>query len=83
VATVIQLVGSVLILTAFIAAQLRRLTPTSTVYIVMNVVGSGVLAVNATMEEQWGFLLLEAVWFVVSVWALVQKGLGREPSGAH
>jgi hypothetical protein len=81
-ATVVQLIGSLLILAAFIAAQAGRLEPASTPYIVLNVLGSGVLAVNATTEAQWGFLLLEAVWFSVSLWALVQKWTGREAPSA-
>ena len=82
-ATIVQLTGSLLILAAFIAVQIRRLDPGSTVYIVLNVLGSGILGVNATTEEQWGFLLLEGVWFLVSLWSLVQKALGRSPSSAH
>jgi hypothetical protein len=81
VSTAIQVAGSLLILAAFVGAQMRRLTPTSTAYLVMNVVGSGVLAVNAVTEEQWGFLLLEVVWFAVSGWALLQKAWGiRDPA---
>jgi hypothetical protein len=82
-ATIVQLTGSLLILAAFIAAQVRRLDPGSTAYIVLNVIGSGILAVNAVTESQWGFLLLEGVWFFVSSWALLQKARGHTPSGSH
>ena len=39
-------------------------------YLLLNLLGSAVLAVDAWIEEQWGFLLLEAVWAVVSAVSL-------------
>jgi hypothetical protein len=46
-------------------------------------VGSVVLTVLALHEEQWGFVLLESVWAVVSAWSLVQVLRGRPPTIAH
>jgi len=40
---------------------------------VLNLVGSIVLAVLAAAESQYGFLMLEAVWAVVSAWSLRQE----------
>ncbi len=62
----VQLVGSALILVAFIAAQRERLSPASRGYLSLNAVGSLALAVSALVEAQWGFLVLEAVWCGVS-----------------
>ena len=70
---IIQIAGSLLVLAAFVAAQLRRLKTDSWLYLVLNVVGSAVLAVLALLGQQWGFLLLEGVWAVVSAAGLVQK----------
>ena len=66
----IQIAGSVLILTAFIAAQRGALTPESRTYLTLNLAGSAVLAVLAAIEHQLGFLLLETVWAVVSLQSL-------------
>jgi hypothetical protein len=66
----IQIIGALLILTAFAAVQFDRMHPDSRVYLALNLVGSIVLAVLAWVESQWGFLLLEGVWAIVSAWGL-------------
>lgn len=67
---VIQVVGALLILTAFTAVQLDRMRPDSRVYLFLNLVGSVILAVLALIGSQWGFVLLEGVWAIVSAWGL-------------
>ncbi|HYP45640.1 MAG TPA: hypothetical protein VEQ66_10665 [Propionibacteriaceae bacterium] len=69
----VQIGGSLLILVPFVLAQLGRLTPASVVYLVLNLVGSTVLAVDAALERQWGFLLLEGVWAIVSAVSLLRR----------
>ena len=66
----VQIVGALLILVAFAAAQFGAMDPHSRVYLVLNFVGSLILAVLAWHERQWGFLLLETVWAIVSLWGL-------------
>jgi hypothetical protein len=36
--------------------------------------------VLAAMDSDWGFLLLEGVWAIVSAWALLELARGREPA---
>ncbi len=74
----IQIVGALLILAAFAAVQFDRMRPDSRVYLVLNLVGSLILAVLALHESQWGFLLLEGVWAIVSAWGLA-LALRAEP----
>jgi hypothetical protein len=69
----LQLLGAILVLAGFTLAQLRRLDPQSLPYLVLNAVGAGILAVLAFSGEQWGFLLLEGVWTIVSVAGLVAR----------
>ena len=76
---VIQIVGAVLILIGFIAAQRGAMSPQSVAYLVLNLIGSTILAVLAAMDSDWGFLLLETVWAIVSAGALIELARGREP----
>jgi hypothetical protein len=79
----IQIVGALLILAGFVLAQLRLLDPQSLWYLVLNLVGSAVLTVDAWREAQMGFFLLELVWAVVSALGLVQLARGKRPPPAH
>ena len=67
----VQIVGAILILVAFAGAQFGRLEQRSIAYLVLNLIGSLILAVLAAIESQLGFLLLEGVWSLVSLWSLV------------
>lgn len=69
----IQIAGAVAILVAYALGQLRVVDVRSYVYLVLNLVGAGVLAVIAYVEALWGFLLLEAVWAAVSAWGLAAR----------
>jgi hypothetical protein len=63
----------VLVLVAFALSQRNIVSTSSGTYLVLNVVGSALLAVLALHERQWGFLLLNAVWAVVSGTSLARK----------
>jgi hypothetical protein len=76
----VQIAGSLLILTAFAAAQAGRMPIDSLLYLGLNFVGSAILAVLAWIDQQWGFLLLEGVWALVSCYSLVQLARGRAPT---
>jgi hypothetical protein len=73
----VQLGGAVLILIAYVANQLNVLRPTAVSYLVLNMIGSAVLAADAWWGRQWGFLLLEGVWALVSLGGLIAALSGR------
>lgn len=75
----IQIVGALLILVAFGAVQFQRMRPDSRLYLALNLAGSAILAVLAVAAAQWGFVLLESVWAIVSAWGLVS--IYSSPSG--
>ncbi len=64
---VIQIVGSIAVLSGFALAQWGILNQKSTVYLLINAIGSGLLAADAIIELQWGFLLLEGSWSIISI----------------
>jgi hypothetical protein len=68
---IVQVAGSLLILSAFIAAQRGRLSTGSPSYLILNLVGGSVLAVLAALEAQYGFLLLESCWALVAAHSLI------------
>ncbi len=67
---VISVLGALAILLAFAANQFRLLGPADLSYAVLNFAGALVLGVIAVIEVQWGFILLEGVWALVSLWGI-------------
>lgn len=70
---IVQIAGALLILAAFAAAQFGKLDVESKLYLWLNLAGSVILAVLAVREHQWGFVLLETVWAIVSAYGLLRS----------
>jgi hypothetical protein len=79
ISTPVQIAGSLLILVPFVLVQLKRTRPEALSYIWLNLVGSTALAFDAWHGHQWGFLLLEGTWAVVSFASLMR----RDTSPSH
>jgi hypothetical protein len=73
----VQIVGSLLILAAFVASLIGWLRQSSYLYLVLNAVGSAVLTATAVISREPGFILLEGVWAVASVISIVRRASGE------
>ena len=74
---IVQVLGALLILVAFVLSQWRMIDTTSLRYLVPNLVGGAVLAVDAWLGREWGFLLLEGAWAVVAAVGVGARIRGR------
>ena len=69
----VAVLGSLLVLVAYVASQFGWLSVKGLSFAFANIAGSGILAVVAALEAQWGFLLLEGAWASVSLVAVVRQ----------
>ncbi len=79
---IVQIVGAVLVLAGFLGVQFGLLDERSYAYLLPNVLGSAALAVTAVVTRDWGFVLLEGVWCLVSLCGIASRlARGRAPVG--
>jgi hypothetical protein len=70
---IISLVGAFLILIAFMGNQFGWMNAQSMGYQVLNLVGALLLTATATIGHQYGFIVLEGTWSVVSFIGVLQS----------
>ncbi|MBM5799662.1 MAG: hypothetical protein FJ077_02220 [Cyanobacteria bacterium K_DeepCast_35m_m2_023] len=68
----VSLLGAVMQLAAYALMQLGRLPSQSYPYQLANVIGSFMMTVVATLNHEYGFILMEAIWFLTSAYGLVK-----------
>jgi hypothetical protein len=76
----IAVAGSLLILAAYAGHQRGLIDRTHPAYSWMNLIGAVVLTVIAFRAQQWGFVLLEGVWAVISVPPLIRPRPSQAPN---
>lgn len=65
-------ISAMVILVAYVGHQTRRMDANGVTYNLMNAAGSGVLTYVALRPFQIGFVVLEAVWAIVSIYAVLR-----------
>jgi len=68
----ISFLGALLILVAYVGHQLGWVNARGAAYNIFNATGSAILAWIAFHPFQVGFVVLEGVWTIVSIWALLR-----------
>jgi hypothetical protein len=65
-------VGALLILVAYVGHQMGWMNARGAAYNILNALGSAILAYIAFHPFQIGFVILEVVWTVISIYALLR-----------
>jgi hypothetical protein len=80
---VIQIVGALLNMGAFALLHFEIAPSSALRYLVPNWLGSVLLVISAYADRQWGFLLLEGAWVIVTGYAIAARFRGRQPRSAE
>ena len=81
---VVAIVGAVLLLGAYFSYQRGWMGREQRLFSLMNVLGAGMLTWVALIDRRWGFVLVEGVWTLLSLPALIRPprpGSAGHPTG--
>ena len=67
---IISLAAAALILLAFLGAQIGKLHDKGLPYLLLNLIGSAILAIIAARAQQLGLMVLEAAWAIITAFSL-------------
>lgn len=79
---IVQVVGALLNMGAFALLHFEIAPSSALRYLVPNWLGSLLLVISAYADRQWGFLMLEGAWVIVTGYAITAKARGRQPRSA-
>jgi len=71
---IINSLGVSLILLAFLLLTLKKVTPQSVAYNLLNLVGAGLACYGSVLINAMPFVILEAIWCLVAVYGLIRAG---------
>lgn len=77
-----SVLGAALILAAFFANQRSWITSRAASYLWANFIGASLLAVVAVIDGRIGFILLEGLWALVSLWSIATRSRRAVAGGA-
>jgi hypothetical protein len=70
---IVSIIGAFFILIAFMGNQFGWMSAQAIGYQVLNLVGALLLTATATIGHQYGFIVLEGTWSVVSFIGMLQS----------
>ncbi len=70
---ILSYLGMICILVAFLLETRDVLGSKDSKYLSLMALGSGLLAVRALLIYEWAFLVLEIVWCIAAIMALVKR----------
>ena len=76
-AQLVQIVGALLNMGAFALLHFEIAPSSALRYLIPNWLGSVLLVLSAYVDRQWGFLMLEAAWLIVTGYAIAGRIAGR------
>ena len=69
---ILSYVGMILILSAFLLETRNLLNSKDRSYLLLMAAGSGLLAIRALLIYEWAFLVLEVIWGLAAIMAIVK-----------
>lgn len=73
----LQFIGAIGILVPFALLQFGVWSQHSGRYLALNLVGSAILTAVAILEDQYGFVILQAVWTLVTAASILRLARAR------
>jgi hypothetical protein len=70
---IIGSLGVTLLLIAFLLNLFRYINQENKIYIFLNILGAGLSCYASVLISYWPFVVLESIWCLVAVLALVRK----------
>ena len=64
--------GVAILLLAFLMNLLKKWPQDSLPYILLNIIGAGLACASSVVIHFWPFIILEATWTIVSIFALIK-----------
>ncbi len=69
---VLSYIGMTMILTAFILETRNFVKSKDKIYLSLMAIGSGLLAIRALLIHEWAFLVLEVIWCIAAILAIIK-----------
>jgi hypothetical protein len=66
-------IGVTVLLFAFALNILKKITPESKIYLSLNIIGAVLAGLSSYMINFWPFVILESVWVLASITALIKS----------